>query len=404
MQMPAEIKLLLETARADQATLNRDRIRMLASASVDWALLVRATERHQLTALVHRNLQLHASDLIPGAALRQLTVRSVMTARRNQRFADELVRLNGLLLDRGLEVISYKGPTAATLLYGDLRMRTFGDMDFLVKRGDLDAVCELLRENGYQNRWTGTAEQKEIVEREKKEYCFVSGPISIEPHWSITARRFPFLIDYPSLWSRAREIPFNGSKILTFGPEDMLLVLCVCGGKGHWQRIQMISDVAEAIRTWPDVDWNACFDRADTSRSARMFRVGLHLAHALLDAELPDSVIERIGRDRRVPAIAEKVTRAFWAPRRPNAWTRQGARTFSPMLFSLRDGLHDKLQYLVRTTTTPSTMHLRRFPLSDSMSWAYRLIVPIHDYILSPVWYLLRQGPRKESSDQSEPD
>jgi hypothetical protein len=396
MQIPKATGLLFETARADLSTLNRDRIRALAAAT-DWTLLVEAAERHKLTPLVHRNLQLHAADLVPADALRQLSVRSLMTVSRNQRFADELVRLNGLLLDRGIEVISYKGPSAATVLYGDLRMRTFGDMDFLVKRGDLDAVCELLRENGYRNRWTGTAEQKKVEEREQKEYCFVSGPITLEPHWSITARRFPFDIDYPSLWSRARRVPFNGFQVLTFGPEDMLLVLCVCGGKGHWQRIQMISDVAEAIRTSPELDWDVCFDRGEKSRTARMLKVGLHLAHVLLDAKLPDHVIERIGADRRVPAVADKITKLLSTPRKHNAWTRQGAATFSPLLFSLRDNAHDKLEYLIRTTTTPRTLHLTRFPLGNSMSWAYRVIVPIHDYVLSPVWYLLRPSARRSS-------
>ena len=28
--------------------------------------------------------------------------------------------------------------------------------------------------------------------REQKEYLFMRGPVSLEPHWSITARRFPF--------------------------------------------------------------------------------------------------------------------------------------------------------------------------------------------------------------------
>ncbi|HUF74390.1 MAG TPA: nucleotidyltransferase family protein [Gammaproteobacteria bacterium] len=394
MQIPTETDLLLATARADAAALDHDRIRTLA-ASTNWTLLVAAAERHKLTPIVHRSLQLHAADLVPADALRHLSVRRMTTVSRNQRFADELVRLNGLLLARGLEVIAYKGPSAATVLYGDLRLRTFGDMDFLVKRDDLDAVCDLLQENGYRNRWTGTAEQKKLKEREQKEHCFVSGPITLEPHWSITARRFPFDIDYPSLWSRARQVPFNGSQVLTFGPEDMLLVLCVCGGKGHWQRIQMISDVAEAIRASPALDWRDCFDRAESSRSARMFKVGLYLAHTLLDAKLPDHVIQRIGEDRQVPAIADKITRLLSTPSKRNAWTRQGAAMFSPLLFSLRDNAHDKLEYLVRTTTTPRSQHLRRFPLGNSMSWAYRLIVPIHDYVLMPVWYLLRPGARK---------
>ena len=158
-------------------------------------------------------------------------------------------------------MISYKGPTTSALLYGDVTLRTFGDMDFLVKRADLDALCDLLRER-LQNLWTGTPDQKELMELEQKEYCFVSGPFSVEPHWSITARRFPFDIEYPPLWSRAQEIEFNGSKLLTFGPEDMLLVLCVCGCKGKWKRIQMVTDVAEALRKWPDLDWETCLSGA----------------------------------------------------------------------------------------------------------------------------------------------
>lgn len=389
MQLPAEFRLLLQTARADRAAVNRDRIRSLTGESIDWDLLVRAAERHQLTPLVHRNLQFHASDLVPAEALRQLTIRSLMTSTRNQRFATELARLNDRLLAKDLHVISYKGPTAAAVLYGDLRMRTFGDLDFLVKRADLDAVCDVLRESGYQNRWTGTPEQKELMEREQKEYCFVSGPFSVEPHWSITARRFAFDIDYPALWTRAQELQFNDSALLTFGPEDMLLVLSVCGCKGRWKRLQMISDVAETVRTWPDLDWDACFARAQSSRSARMLKIALHLAHDLLGAPLPDPVIERIREDRHVPGIVQKIVKSLWVPRIENPWTRQGPTIFSPMLFSFREGARDKLQYLLRTTTTPHTLHQKRFPLGESLSWAYYVIVPIHDYILNPAWLAL---------------
>ena len=228
-------------------------------------------------------------------------------------------------------------------------------------------------------------------EQEQKEYCFVSGPFTVEPHWSITARRFPFNIDYPALWTRARKVEFNNSKLLTFAPEDMLLVLCVCGSKGKWHRAQMVADVAEAVRRWPDLDWNTCFDRAQSSGSTRMLRLGLHLAHTLLAAPLPHHVIEHIGEDRGVPAIAAKVTKCYSEKPKPNAWTRQGAHIFSPLLFSLRDTRRDKLQYLLRTITTPLTIHQQRFRLGKSMSWAYRVLVPFHDYVLGPAWHVLRQ-------------
>jgi hypothetical protein len=74
----------------------------------------------------------------------------------------------------------------------------------------------------------------------------------------------------------------------------------------------------------------------------------------------------------------------LFLPKPPPGLLGDSPRLFSPLLFRMRERRRDKLAYLVRTTTTPVGIHLRRFPLPRWAYPAYRLLVPIHDYLLAP--------------------
>ncbi len=53
---------------------------------------------------------------------------------------------------------------------------------------------------------------------------------------------------------------------------------------------------------------------------------------------------------------------------------------------AMRERPLDKARYLVRTTTTPASLHLRRMPLPRGLHGLYRVLVPLHDYLLQPTW------------------
>ena len=390
-----EILLLLATARSQCSPAQIDQIRDLAARQPDWVSFVAGSTFQQTTPLAHQNLRRHALDLVPRDAMRALEARSLVAEQRNQLFADELVRITDVLQKHEIEVISYKGPTAATEFYGDLSLRMFGDMDLLVAKSDLEEVCAILEAEGYVNEWQGSERERRYNEIAEKEYCFKSGPILIEPHWSLTARRLAIDLPFEDLRARAREIGFNGSTIMTFGPEDMLVILCICGGKGGWKRIQMISDVAEAIRS-TSVDWDVCFDLATTSRTARMFTLGVHLATEYLQAPTPDGALRRVDKDAGMRRLASRLLRSYSTQPKRSIWLEQGPRIFSSILFRLRDSWGDKLKYLLRTTTTPNTLHRQRFRIPNWLEWLYPLIVPVHDYILNPLWLLARRRQRSQ--------
>src|SRR5262249_41288467 len=88
--------------------------------------------------------------------------------------------------------------------------------------------------------------------------------------------------------------------------EDLLLLLCVHGGKHRWDELKWIVDIAELLRARPDLDWRAVAGKAPRAGAWGMLAVALLLANEMLDAPLPSSVLDAVrATPRSVPLAAE---------------------------------------------------------------------------------------------------
>ena len=83
-------------------------------------------------------------------------------------------------------------------------------------------------------------------------------------------------------------------------------MLCVHGAKHFWDRLGWIFDVAELIVAQP-VDWPLTMRIAAKLKSTRLLLLGLYLAHDLLDAPVPETILEQARRDSNVQWLAAKV-------------------------------------------------------------------------------------------------
>jgi hypothetical protein len=83
------------------------------------------------------------------------------------------------------------------------------------------------------------------------------------------------------------------------------VVLCVHGAKDFWQKLIWVADIAELVRSYPELDWNQVAQRAGALRAERMLYFGLALASDLLDTKLPPEVVARVEADSAVaPLVA----------------------------------------------------------------------------------------------------
>jgi hypothetical protein len=270
--------------------------------------------------------------------------------------------------------------------YGSVTLRNFNDLDFLVRREDVVAMVELLETEGYRNSEELTRQEFDHYVAEFKEFLFTRGEISLEPHWSLAGRRYPFDTDYEGFWRRSRRIDFRGTELRVMCGEDSLLVLCLVGAKGRWQRLQMITDVAACLRTFADLDWARVEAMAHETGTLRILQLGLLLAADLAGARLPEKLHRAVHASSPVRRLARDVVKSLAVKPKPPRFLPNSPAIFSPLLFRQRERYRDRLHYLWCSTTTPEPFHMRRLPLPKVGFPLYRILVPLHDFVIFPAW------------------
>jgi hypothetical protein len=383
--------LVAIAARGTFDARQREDLHAIIDAGVDWPRVLALAEKNYVIPLLFESLDADFVRSVPQGVWQRLAAQRKFLKFRAELFCDELERLSGVLDASGIPALHYKGPVCSQMLYGNRYRRTYFDLDFLVRRQDLDAVSRLLLDQGYRCNLDLDRDERDHFEREQKEYAFVSGMICVEPHFSITARRYPFPVDYEAIWARATTYDFSGTPLRTFAPRDMLLILSVVGAKGKWKRLQMVTDVALCYGSLDAPSAALSLEDARELGCERILLVGAHLAGTLLGAPISAAISARIDADRPdVEKVTRQVIDELFREKLRTKLVGASAHLYSPLLLHMRERRRDRLTYLLRSTTTPTTVHFTRFPLPRWAYPAYRLIVPIHDYVLVPIVHALR--------------
>jgi hypothetical protein len=375
-----EAKLLVECARVPGVPEGGEGV-AARREEIDWADFLRMASYHGVTPLVLRSLP--ESD-VPAQSLERLRASVRGTGLHALVLTGELFRLLDLFANHAIPVIPYKGPVVAFLAYGDLALRPFSDLDFLLRRRDIPRATSLLVARGYRvhPRLRGTREA--AYRGSQRHYSFRRGDgILVELHWRIAPGYFSLPRPPEAMWQRLQPVSFRGREVRTFSPEDTLLVLCSHGAYHLWERLTWVCDVARLVTLRPSprpgttrrpLRWETLLENAATLHCRRTLFLGLFLAQTLLGASLPPEVTHEVNSDPSVRLLASRVRRRlFESPPRP-----VGLLPRWRFHFQLRDRPRDRLSYSLRYAR-----HVLR-----PMPWEWELL-PLPDFLF-PLYYLLR--------------
>jgi len=146
----------------------------------------------------------------------------------------------------------------------------------------------------------------------------------------------------------------------------------VHGSRHLWEKLSWICDVAELV-TRHSFDWAMLLDRAVKADNERMFLLGLHLAHELLDAPLPDEVNRRCASDEQLKVLAANVIEHLF-----NGTTHVPATSREIFSYNLRvrKTLGARARYLAYVLR-PTDSDLSRRSLPPRLSFVYYLTRPL---------------------------
>ncbi len=276
-----------------------------------------------MSALMLRGLRRIAPDQIP-ATLPQLVT---LQLGRTMAMTRELTQALASLADAGIPAITFKGPTLAVSVYGDLGLRPFGDLDILVRPDDFEAALALLSEAGYRPQrpfpW-----ECHLVHSERG--------TCLDLHAALSHDGIPYGLDFDQLEARAARIELDGHEVACPDAEDLLLLLCVHLTKDMWDvrsgfapnlRLIKLADIAELVRR-REPDWDLVLERAQTLRVLRILRFALGVVRQVYPVALPAAVVRSLTGTRCHEASPAAPTTSSSAAPNPSRGSRNSCSNF----------------------------------------------------------------------------
>ena len=353
-----------------------DRVREALRREPDWDILRRTAGDHGVLPFLYARLKEAAQDRVPQAEMDRWKGLYQANARRNLVLTARLLKVLRVFEAHGIRAVPYKGPALAEAAYGDIALRTFCDLDLLVRERDIPKVKELLGAGGFRERYALHETAGEGAYRKRTcEYTFEAGngEILLDVHWRL-AGRYMLGKDIGGVWDRTRSGPARGRRT---SPSCPTRTRSSCSASmarfTSGPRLGLVCDVARFLEARAGIDLPGVLRTAEESGLRRVVLLGLGLARDLLGAELPEGIGEEIEKDRAVGTLRAHVRSTLF---RREAGS-PGFRETAWFQLKAKDRFADKAGYVLIRALMPTVEDWKRFPLPDSLYFLYFLYRPL---------------------------
>jgi hypothetical protein len=344
---------------------------------LDWVAVAELAQRHQLVPLLFHHLAGLPAGTVPGGTLDLMRAGHAVAVADGLRLTGELRSIVALLEGGGVPCIPFKGPLLALEVYGDPALRSFADLDVMVRRSDARRAAELLAGRGYRFYDDLTPRQAAELLRRGADWMLYreADDVTVELHWRFHPLSFACALEPDELWARTRTVCLGTTEVRTLARDDLLLVLCVHGTRHRWERLEWLCGVAELLRLG-GFDWSHVMARAERLHVTRMLSLGVLLARGLLDAPVPAAVLRALPSRTVVAELARQVERRLFEP---EPATESASHRMARLGFELRakDRLSDRLRYLYRSLVWQTHAEWRDLPLDDRFFPLYLVLRPL---------------------------
>ena len=315
----------------------------------DWARLLMLAEEHGVAVHLAASLRHLEENLVPPEIRRTLVDRQRGQIFLTLKLTVELFSLLERFTSDGIGALVVKGPVLAMQAYGDPAMRSYGDLDLLVRQKDIRRATELMSAAGYAAAVPLTAIDAGKI---PGQYLFSKpgSKLIVELHNDRTLRYFPRRLPLEEFFERQIRVRLDAHEAPALSVEDELVLICIHGAKHLWERLMWIADVAALVSRQTDIDWRRVADSAKAVGAERMLHTGLRLASDLLKAQLPDKVQARVQEDVAAARLAEQICE--WLP--AAGYAPPGLFERALFRVRMRGGFISGPAYLLRLSFSPT--------------------------------------------------
>ena len=336
--------------------------------NIDWDALLHQARHHSLVPLLaHRLLENSFEIAIPTYIRARLRSEFQSNLLRNFGFIEETMRILSACRENGIEVVPYKGPVLAEQLWGSFALRECSDLDFLVRRSDVDRSGGVLSGLGYRAATPVAKSLRPALLRDASEEQFrhATSNILLELQWAPAPRTLGVHYDEEQLWRRLTRISVAGDTVNAPSPEDLVGLLAIHGWKHNWSKLIWIADLAAVMRKY-HLDWERIEHSATTYGWRKIFILGLEMVRRVYGIDLTDN--SALHPDATILTLAQRLECGL-----------QSARSISYLewhrdMLAARDSRASQICQLANFVFTPGLAEYSSSQLPTWASPAYRVI------------------------------
>ncbi|MDX6549298.1 MAG: hypothetical protein QOG33_2848 [Gaiellales bacterium] len=319
-----QFELLVACTREHDWSLTPPGLDRLA-AGHDPRTLGRGAADHGVTNLAYLTMR----DLpgLDAELLSLLTTVYHLNLTHHMKVIGDVARL-GEALDRDkIPFMVVKGPVLAEVVYPRNDLRAYDDVDLVVpRRRFADAISALIGANCdvLDRNWRR-------IRREMRGQVHMTARYgtSVDVHWHLLNRssvRSAFRLEMDELFERARLVSLDGPQVMTLDPIDTLLHLALHAGLSGGAKLSWLKDIERAAAA-EQIAWDELVRRARAWGAGEVIAVSFRRSRSLLDAPIPDGVVEALSGSRVWQTLVRGSERLSPPERPPNRPTLARAVT-----------------------------------------------------------------------------
>src|SRR5258707_13724724 len=166
----------------------------------------------------------------------------------------DLFRILDAFGQASIETLLVKGPIVSFLAYGDPAMRSYVDLDLLVRDAAILPACRFLTALGFE---ADVPESAILAGKIPGEYLFKRAGAQqlVELHTEKTFRYYPRPMRIEDLYARKRHVPLEGRDVPALCLEDELVLNCIHGPKHFLDGLMWPADIAALVARNPEITW-----------------------------------------------------------------------------------------------------------------------------------------------------
>ncbi len=351
-RLSRENRLLLLSASTRHTEGEKNIIQGLVRETTDWAYLLDVAEYHRLLPLLYKTLSSVCPELVPQNVMASLNQYYKTNAARNFLMAGTILRINSICQINKIETLPIKGPLLSAVVYGDFSLRSFSDIDILVRERDIQKLIDLLLQEKYRLYPPGISLDifLKFLRVNHDGRLLTDKGFLFELHRDLADWYTPKEMTFERLTPYLRETEFLGYPVKEMCPEMLLAYLALHGNKHGWVPLEQLCCIAELIRKEQTLDWDLLFGIAGDYKIVRRVNLTLRLVHVLFEINLPEGISRKVA-DKKIDALANTIIEKIADRQGYLARFRDKARYHRKLM----DRRRDLLSFLMKGLAAPGT-------------------------------------------------